>query len=79
MSKVIKREQLKEMPFDRFNSEDGFIHSTGYRCYFDDGSCELEQENCIFEDAENCVYTVEDDEEDVFEDDIENNVLIDIE
>lgn len=56
--RVVERMELKNMPFDKFVGNE-YVHSTGYHCYFDDGSQATEYEDEIFEDAENCKYTYE--------------------
>lgn len=58
--KAIKRTRLAEMPFDKYNDEDGFVHATGDIVTLEDGTEILEYEDCIFDDADNCIYEDED-------------------
>lgn len=56
MKKVIKRIHLAKMPFDRWDGENfTHIHATGDLCVFEDGSFELEYEDGLYSDAENCI------------------------
>lgn len=63
MQLVKMREHLREMPFDKFNSDDGFVHATGDCCQFEDGHWETEYEDCQFEDAPDCKEVWEEDED----------------
>lgn len=62
--KAIKRIRLSTMPFDRWDSElHEFVHATGYWCQLETGEFVLEWEDDLIEDAPNCVYEDEDDDE----------------
>lgn len=59
MYRVIERMKLNNMPFDKDGS-----HATGYSLKLEDGSWvdEYESNQDWFEDAENCIYTEEEEE-----------------
>lgn len=67
MQKAIRRMLLKNMPFDKFDDSNGFIHATGYEIMTEDGQWQVEYEDDLFEDAENCIYENEEDYEDFVE------------
>lgn len=57
--KAIERMTLRNMPFDKYNSCIGYIHATGDEVLLDTGERVIEYEDCVFEDAENCIYFYE--------------------
>ena len=60
--KAKRRVKLNKMPFDKF--VDGhFIHATGFEVYTTDGEWLLEYEGEEFEDAEDCIFEYEEEEE----------------
>lgn len=61
MMKAVKRIKLNTMPFDKF--VDGkFIHATGFEVLVD-GEWEIEYEGEEFEDADDCIFEYEEEEE----------------
>jgi hypothetical protein len=61
MRKASRRIKLNNMPFDKF--VDGkFIHATGYEVLVD-GEWEIEYEGEEFEDADDCIFEYEEEEE----------------
>lgn len=52
------------MPYDKF--ENGrFVHATGDLVTLEDGTTEIEYEDLEYEDAPDCKYSEEDDEEEL--------------
>lgn len=63
---VVERIRMANMPFDKF--VDGkFIHATGDLVTLEDGTTEIEYEDLEYEDAPDCKYSEEDDEEELEE------------
>lgn len=62
MERAIKRVFLKSMPLDKW-SGNKYIHATGCIVKSEDGNWHTEYEDNIFEDADNCVYYEDEDEE----------------
>ena len=61
MMKAVKRIKLNTMPFDKF--VDGhFVHATGYEVLVD-GDWEIEYEDMKYEDADDCIFEYEEEEE----------------
>lgn len=61
MMKAVKRIKLNTMPFDKF--VDGkFIHATGFEVLVD-GEWEIEYEGEEYEDADDCIFEYEEEEE----------------
>lgn len=65
MKKVTRELWLKEQPFDKFTENRDthnmeFVHATGRKCYFDDGTNEVEYEDEIFENSLDIVTEYED-------------------
>ena len=64
MMKAVERIRMANMPFDKFENNQ-FIHATGYMVELEDGSIEIEYEDQEYEDAPDCKYSEEDDEEEL--------------
>ena len=63
---VVERIRMANMPFDKF--ENGrFVHATGYMIELEDGSIEIEYEGEEYEDAPDCKYSEEEEEEEKLE------------
>lgn len=63
---VVERIRMANMPFDKF--ENGrFVHATGDLVTLEDGTTEIEYEDLEYEDAPDCKYSEEDDEEELEE------------
>lgn len=61
---VVERIRMANMPFDKF--ENGrFVHATGDLVTLEDGTTEIEYEDMEYEDAPDCKYSEEDDEEEL--------------
>lgn len=52
------RVKLNKIPFDKF-SDGKFVHATGDMCIFEDGTSVYEYEDDLIEDAEDCIYDIE--------------------
>lgn len=66
MMKAVERIRMANMPFDKF--ENGrFVHATGDLVTLEDGTTEIEYEDLEYEDAPDCKYSEEDDEEELEE------------
>jgi hypothetical protein len=66
MMKAVERIRMANMPYDKF--VDGrFIHATGDLVTLEDGTTEIEYEDLEYEDAPDCKYSEEDDEEELEE------------
>ena len=61
---VVERIRMANMPFDKF--ENGrFVHATGDLVTLEDGSIEIEYEDQEYEDAPDCKYSEEEEEEEL--------------
>lgn len=61
---VVERIRMANMPYDKF--ENGrFVHATGDLVTLEDGTTEIEYEDLEYEDAPDCKYSEEDDEEEL--------------
>lgn len=63
---VVERFRMANMPFDKFENNQ-FVHATGDLVKLEDGSWEIEYEDMEYEDAPDCKYSEEDDEEELEE------------
>lgn len=64
--KAVERIRMANMPFDKF--ENGrFVHATGDLVTLEDGTTEIEYEDLEYEDAPDCKYSEEDNEEELEE------------
>ena len=64
--RAVERIRMANMPFDKF--ENGtFVHATGDLVTREDGTTEIEYEDLEYEDAPDCKYSEEDDEEELEE------------
>ena len=62
--RAVERIRMANMPFDKF--ENGtFVHATGDLVTLEDGTTEIEYEDLEYEDAPDCKYSEEDDEEEL--------------
>lgn len=60
--RAVERIRMANMPFDKF--ENGrFVHATGDLVTLEDGTTEIEYEDLEYEDAPDCKYSEEEEEE----------------
>lgn len=53
--KAIKRVYLTNMPLDKWSCNE-YIHATGCSVLLEDGTWHTEYENNVYEDADDCIY-----------------------